>query len=74
MNNHNKNRVEIFIYSIELLKDYLRNVLLEEQSVLDNLPGEQKEELESMQESIYCLEEALDTCDLTIDYLKGAVK
>lgn len=63
-----------FITTIEQLKDGVREVLQEEQSVLDNLPEERKKDSRTIQDSIYCLEEALDTCDLTLGYLKGAVK
>lgn len=63
-----------FITAIGQVKDGIREVLLEEQSILDNLPEERKKDSRTMQESIYCMEEALDTCDLTVDYLKGAVK
>lgn len=76
MNKERRNRINKVIEQLEVLKDEIADIGMEEEEAYDNLPEgiQESDRGEAMQEAVDNLEIAGDTFDDIIEYLNEAAQ
>lgn len=76
MNKERRNRINKVIEQLEVLKDEIADIGMEEEEAYDNLPEgiQESDRGEAMQEAVDNLEMAGDTFDDIIEYLNEAAQ
>lgn len=76
MNKERRNRINKVIEQLEVLKDEISDISMEESEAYDNLPEgiQDSDRGEAMQEAIDNLDMASDTFDDIIEYLNEATQ
>ena len=74
MNKARRKRIQDVQTQLEVLKQEIDSIMAEEQEALENMPEslQESERGEAMQEAIYALESAFNSCDELDEYLADA--